>query len=243
MARQTGHLGAPIAMSKNKAEGSGEDRLIARYFKPIATHQGAFRLEDDAAAIAPPEGCDLVLTADGLVAGVHFFPDDPPDTVAKKALRANLSDLAAKGARPLGFLLTLALAEGDRRRLARAVRARLGRGRGSLRLPAARRRHCSHAGADCDLGFRIRRCAARQDGATRRSSRRGARSGDRHNRRRSARDSACGALRTWRNVGGSRATSKITSRPAIWCHSRATPLRSSWRHMLGRHGCLRWPCW
>ena len=96
-------------MSKNEAEGSGEDRLIARHFKPIATHPGAFRLEDDAAAIAPPEGCDLVLTADGLVAGVHFFPDDPPDTVARKALRANLSDLAAKGARPLGFLLTLAL--------------------------------------------------------------------------------------------------------------------------------------
>jgi thiamine-monophosphate kinase len=96
-------------MTKNEVEGSGEDRLIARHFKPIAKHQGAFRLEDDAAAVAPPEGCDLVLTADGLVAGVHFFPDDPPDTVARKALRVNLSDLAAKGARPLGFLLTLAL--------------------------------------------------------------------------------------------------------------------------------------
>src|SRR5688500_12436566 len=101
--------GASIAMTKNEVKGSGEDRLIARHFKPIAKHQGAFRLEDDAAAVAPPEGCDLVLTADGLVAGVHFFPDDPPDTVARKALRVNLSDLAAKGARPLGFLLTLAL--------------------------------------------------------------------------------------------------------------------------------------
>src|SRR5262249_17123248 len=58
---------------------------------------------------APPAGCDLVLKTDGIVGGVHFFPDDPPDTVAKKALRVNLSDLAAKGARPLGFLLTLAL--------------------------------------------------------------------------------------------------------------------------------------
>src|SRR5262249_42913063 len=60
-------------------------------------------------ALKPPAGHDLVLTADGIVAGIHFFPDDPPATVAKKALRVNLSDLAAKGARPLGFLLTLAL--------------------------------------------------------------------------------------------------------------------------------------
>ena len=96
-------------MKEAQASESGEDRLIARYFKPLATHPGAFGLLDDAAAIAPPPGCDLVLKTDGIVAGMHFFPDDPPDTVAKKALRVNLSDLAAKGARPLGFLLTLAL--------------------------------------------------------------------------------------------------------------------------------------
>ncbi|TMJ92360.1 MAG: thiamine-phosphate kinase [Alphaproteobacteria bacterium] len=96
-------------MSNDRAAQSGEDRLIARYFAPLAKHPGAFGLADDAAALAPPAGCDLVLKADGIVAGVHFFPDDPPDTVAKKALRANLSDLAAKGATPLGFLLTLAL--------------------------------------------------------------------------------------------------------------------------------------
>jgi thiamine-monophosphate kinase len=96
-------------MKEAQAFESGEDRLIARYFKPLATHPGAFGLLDDAAAIAPPPGCDLVLKTDGIVAGMHFFPDDPPDTVAKKALRVNLSDLAAKGARPLGFLLTLAL--------------------------------------------------------------------------------------------------------------------------------------
>ena len=98
-----------MAMSNDRAAQSGEDRLIARYFAPLAKHPGAFGLADDAAALAPPAGCDLVLKADGIVAGVHFFPDDPPDTVAKKALRANLSDLAAKGATPLGFLLTLAL--------------------------------------------------------------------------------------------------------------------------------------
>jgi thiamine-monophosphate kinase len=109
MAGENRHLiNSREPMSKHTAE-SGEDRLIARYFKPLATHPGAFGLTDDAAVIAPPAGCDLVLKTDGIIAGVHFFPDDPPDTVAKKALRVNLSDLAAKGARPLGFLLTLAL--------------------------------------------------------------------------------------------------------------------------------------
>jgi thiamine-monophosphate kinase len=91
------------------AAGSGEDRLIARYFRPLAKHPGAFALVDDAAVIDPPAGCDIVLKTDGIIGGVHFFPDDPPDTVGKKALRVNLSDLAAKAAKPLGFLLTLAL--------------------------------------------------------------------------------------------------------------------------------------
>jgi thiamine-monophosphate kinase len=98
-----------MAMNNDRVAQSGEERLIARYFAPLAKHPGAFGLADDAAALTPPAGCDLVLKADGIVAGVHFFADDPPDTVAKKALRANLSDLAAKGATPLGFLLTLAL--------------------------------------------------------------------------------------------------------------------------------------
>src|SRR6266404_1984771 len=99
----------PPASAQSQAEASAEDRLIATYFRPIATHPGAFDLTDDAAAIAPPPGCDLVLTTDGLISGVHFFPDDPADAVARKALRINLSDLAAKGAAPLGFLLSLAI--------------------------------------------------------------------------------------------------------------------------------------
>jgi thiamine-monophosphate kinase len=89
--------------------GSAEDRLIARYFGPLAKHPGALGLADDAATITPPPGCDLVLKTDGVISGVHFFPDDPADLVAKKALRMNLSDLAAKGAKPLGFLLAIAL--------------------------------------------------------------------------------------------------------------------------------------
>ncbi len=85
-----------------------EDDLIARFFAPIAG-PGALGLKDDAACLTPPPGCDLILTKDALVAGVHFFADDPPEAIARKALRVNLSDLAAKGADPLGFLLALAL--------------------------------------------------------------------------------------------------------------------------------------
>ena len=76
----------------------GEDDLIARYFAPLAGPAG-LGLRDDAALVRPPAGEDLVLTADALVAGVHFFADDPPGAIARKALRVNLSDLAAKGAR------------------------------------------------------------------------------------------------------------------------------------------------
>ena len=88
----------------------GEFGRIARYFSPLAADfPGALGLTDDAAVIAVPAGCELVLTTDAIVAGVHFFPDDPPRDIARKALRVNLSDLAAKGARPLAYTLTLAL--------------------------------------------------------------------------------------------------------------------------------------
>lgn len=95
-------------MSKTPAE-TGEERLIAKYFRPIAKHPGALGLVDDAAVLTPPADCDLVLKTDAIIGGVHFFPDDPADAVARKALRVNLSDLAAKGAKPAGFLLALAL--------------------------------------------------------------------------------------------------------------------------------------
>ncbi|MGL5361426.1 MAG: thiamine-phosphate kinase [Bosea sp. (in: a-proteobacteria)] len=86
----------------------GEFALIARYFAPMAG-AGGLGLLDDAACIAPPQGHDLVITADALVADVHFFASDPPGSIARKALAVNLSDLAAKGAAPLGFVLSLAL--------------------------------------------------------------------------------------------------------------------------------------
>jgi thiamine-monophosphate kinase len=94
---------------RRKNEESAEDRMIARYFRPIATGAGAFALTDDAAIIKPPPGRDLVLKVDAIVGGVHFLEDDPPGAAARKALRVNLSDLAAKGAKPAGFLLSLAL--------------------------------------------------------------------------------------------------------------------------------------
>lgn len=85
-----------------------EDDLIARHFAPLAG-PGGLGLRDDAALATPRAGHDLVVTTDMLVAGVHFFADDPPGAIARKALRVNLSDLAAKGARPIGALLGLGL--------------------------------------------------------------------------------------------------------------------------------------
>ena len=83
-----------------------EFALIARHFRPLAG-PGALDLRDDAAVLTPPPNRELVLTCDAMVAGVHFLPDDPPELVGRKLLRVNLSDLAAKGATPLGYLMTI----------------------------------------------------------------------------------------------------------------------------------------
>ncbi|QPF82159.1 thiamine-phosphate kinase [Bradyrhizobium genosp. L] len=99
-------------MTQDNDRVSGEDSLIARYFRPLATDPGAFNLDDDAAALKAA-GEDIVVTTDAIVEGVHFLPNDPPDTLARKALRVNLSDIAAKGATPAGFVLTLALRGAD----------------------------------------------------------------------------------------------------------------------------------
>jgi len=88
-----------------------EFSLIARHFRPLAG-PGALDLSDDAALLDPPPGKQLVLAADAMVAGVHFLPDDPPETVGRKLLRVNLSDLAAMGAAPLGYLMTCGFAKG-----------------------------------------------------------------------------------------------------------------------------------
>ncbi|WP_434052473.1 MAG: thiamine-phosphate kinase [Roseibium sp.] len=93
-------------MSKDRP---GEFELIRKFFAPLASDPGSLGLTDDAAVFVPEDGCDLVLTKDVLASDVHFFRDDAPETIAAKALRVNLSDLAAKGARPRGYLLGLAL--------------------------------------------------------------------------------------------------------------------------------------
>jgi thiamine-monophosphate kinase len=97
-----------------KGRASGRERLgefgiIARYFAPLATDSAALGLRDDTAVLRPPEGQEIVLSCDTIVEGVHFRKDDPPDTIAHKALAVNLSDLAAKGARPYVYLLALSL--------------------------------------------------------------------------------------------------------------------------------------
>lgn len=89
-----------------------EAELIEKFFKPIAG-PGALGLTDDAALLSHASGEELALTVDAAIAGVHFFPDDPPETIARKILGVNLSDLAAKAAKPRGFLLTLALSDQD----------------------------------------------------------------------------------------------------------------------------------
>jgi thiamine-monophosphate kinase len=89
-------------------EGLGEFGRIRRFFAPLAG-PGGLDLRDDAALLPCGAGRQLVVTVDAIVAGVHYLPDDPPELVARKLLRVNLSDLAAMGARPCHYLLTTAL--------------------------------------------------------------------------------------------------------------------------------------
>lgn len=91
-----------------KTPGLGEFGRIREYFAPLAG-LGSLELTDDAALLDCPPGYRLVVTVDQLVEGVHFLPDDPPDLVARKLMRRNLSDLAAMGATPRHYLVTSAL--------------------------------------------------------------------------------------------------------------------------------------
>src|ERR1700753_3279912 len=86
-----------------------EFQIIADIFAPLATYEGAFGLRDDAASIPSRPGFELVVTTDQIAEGTDFFKSDPAVTIAQKALRVNLSDLAAKGAKPEFYLLNLSL--------------------------------------------------------------------------------------------------------------------------------------
>ena len=201
--------------------GSPEDRLIARYFKPLARHPAAFGLSDDAAAITPPAGHDLVLKTDGLIAGVHFFPDDPADDVARKALRVNLSDLAAKGAAPLGFLLAIALPKG----FSEDWLAAFARGLGE----DADRYQCPLLGGDTDstpgpISISIAAFGTLPQGTMVRRS--GARVGDHVFVTGTIGDAALG-LRLRQDAGAEKPGSSMPRCPIIWsdaiaCRNRAT---------------------
>ena len=94
--------------------GLGEFELIARYFRRPGRALGAgvaLGVGDDCALLQPTPGMQWAVSSDMLVSGRHFFPDVAPRTLGHKALAVNLSDLAACGARPLGFTLALALPE------------------------------------------------------------------------------------------------------------------------------------
>ncbi len=90
----------------------GEFEIIAKYFAPLAAGAtGAEGLGNDGAMFTPEAGLSVVVTTDAMVAGVHFLPDDPPALLGRKLLRVNLSDLAAMGARPRGYLLVTAFSK------------------------------------------------------------------------------------------------------------------------------------
>lgn len=101
--------------------------LIAKYFRPLAKDAPcALNLADDAAAVSVPPGEELVVTCDAIICGTHFLPDDPLGSVARKLLRVNVSDLAAKGARPLGYLLSCLWARGTNEKAIAEFAAGLG---------------------------------------------------------------------------------------------------------------------
>jgi thiamine-monophosphate kinase len=90
--------------------GGDEFEIIARHFAPLARTPFARGLIDDVALI---EGAgDLIVTTDAIVEGVHFLADDPLDLVARKALRVNISDIAAKGGEPKYYTLMLLWPDG-----------------------------------------------------------------------------------------------------------------------------------
>jgi thiamine-monophosphate kinase len=91
----------------------GEFDLIGRYFLPLTEGDpAALALSDDAALVPQRVGYDTVVTTDCMVSGTHFLDADGPDAIARKLLRVNLSDVAAMGATPAGYVLALALPRG-----------------------------------------------------------------------------------------------------------------------------------
>lgn len=123
---------------------ANETDLIQTYLAPLTRGApGAFGLRDDAALISPEPGTDLVFTSDPIIAGVHFFPADRAADIAWKALAVNASDLAAKGARPLAYMLNLAFPQPPQREWMRDFADGLGAAQESF--------GCHLIGGDTDL--------------------------------------------------------------------------------------------
>lgn len=96
----------PLTVLTKPEMNGGEFDFIERFFRPLAG-EGGLGLGDDAALFDATPGCELVLSTDTLVEAVHFLPDDPAETVGRKLLRVSLSDCAAMGARPRGYLMNI----------------------------------------------------------------------------------------------------------------------------------------
>ncbi|VVE52605.1 Thiamine-monophosphate kinase [Pandoraea iniqua] len=106
---------SPMTMPTSTPLPLSEFSLIDRFFAG-ATRQGdqvTLGIGDDCALLRPPTGEQLAISTDMLVEGRHFFPDVDPRALGHKTLAVNLSDLAAMGAKPLGFTLALALPDSD----------------------------------------------------------------------------------------------------------------------------------
>lgn len=104
----------------------GEDSIIQEFLAPLAAgYPGAFGLKDDCATIAPLPGYELVVKTDPIVEGVHFLAGTAPQDIAWRALAVNVSDLAGKGATPIGYLMALALPQAPERAWLQAFAAGL----------------------------------------------------------------------------------------------------------------------
>ncbi len=209
---------------------SGEDKLIARYFKPLATASGRLVSDRRRRILRAARGHEVVLKTDAIVGGVHFLPDDPPDSIARKALRVNLSDLAAKGAKPAGFLLTLALPEAIAESWLESFAAGLESRLRAIWLSAVRRRHRANAGTGVDLDLRLRHAAAGQHGAPRRRQAGRPDFRHRHHRRCCARIEIAARTGAQGGVEPERRGREIPDRPLSLAAGRAwrwrRPLRS-----------------
>ena len=210
-----------------------EEAIIGAYFAPLAAgYPGAFGLKDDCAAITPEPGCDLVVTTDAVIEGVHFFPGEGANEIAWKALAVNVSDLVAKGATPIAYVMSIALPRGAGARWLEAFAKGLRARSRDVRLPLDRRRHRPHAGSAQRLDHGVRSacpragwCAARRrvpatwstcpaPSATPRSA------------------STCGATRRWRRAAASTPPRALASTRG----SRTAAADQSWRP-----SCATWP--